>query len=335
MEKLKIGVVGLGKMGLLHASILSFFPEVRLSALCDKSGLMVRLASKIFSRTGIRVISDLDELVGLGLDAVYVTTPISSHTFIVKNVYKKGIARHLFVEKTLASSYAEANELSKLAPHESVNMVGYMKRFSVIFRKAKDLLTQETLKEMSCFKAYAYSSDFIGDSKTLRTSEARGGALRDLGCHVIDLALWFFGDFKVESVANQTLAGNGAGDSVSFRVKRSDGLEGEFDISQCKRDYRMPEVGLFIRGSNGTIEVNDDRLRLTESNSEKSTTWYRHDLNDYVDFQLGEPEYFREDQCFIRSILEHQKPEPNFFTGSKVDSIIDQVRHSHGFDSNE
>jgi predicted dehydrogenase len=326
MERLKIGVVGLGKMGLLHASILNFFPEVRLSALCDKSALILRLTRKILSRAGISVVSDLDKLVGLGLDAVYVTTPISSHSFIAKNVYKKGIARHLFVEKTLASSYAEADELCKLVQHEGVNMVGYMKRFSVTFRKTKDLLTQETLKEVSSFKAYAYSSDFMGDSKGSRTSVARGGALRDLGCHVIDLALWFFGDFKVESDANQAPAGNGARNSVYFRVRRSDGLEGEFDISQCKRDYRMPEVGLLIRGSNGTIEVNDDRLRFEELNSGKSTTWYRHDLYDSVDFWLGEPEYFREDQHFIRSILDGRDAESNFCTASKVDHIIDQVR---------
>lgn len=335
MERVKIGVVGLGKMGLLHASILNFFPEVRLSALCDKSALMIRLASRILSREGISVVSDLDRLVGLGLDAVYVTTPISSHSSIAKSIIRNSIAPHLFVEKTLASNFAEADELCRLVQHEAVNMVGYMKRFSVTFRKTNELLTQETLKDVSSFKAYAYSSDFMGDSKGLRTSVARGGALRDLGCHVIDLALWFFGEFSVESVASQAQAGDVARNSVSFRVKRSDGLEGEFDISQCKRDYRMPEVGLFIRGSNGTIEVNDDRLRLKESNSGKSTTWYRHDLNDSVDFWLGEPEYFREDQHFIRSILKQQKSEPNFFTGSKVDLIIDQVRHSYGCDSNE
>jgi predicted dehydrogenase len=327
-EKIRIGVVGLGKMGLLHASILNFFPEVKLAALCDKSGLMVRLASKVFSRTGINVISDLEKLVDLDLDAVYVTTPISSHSFIARNIYKSGIARHLFVEKTLASTYAEADELCRLVPQESVNMVGYMKRFSVTFGKAKDLLSQGTFEEVSSFKAYAYSSDFMGDNKASRTSAARGGALRDLGCHVIDLALWFFGDFKVISVTNESAAGN----SVSFRVRRSDGLEGEFDISQCKKDYRMPEIGLSMQGSKGTIEVNDDRVRLEESNKGKLATWYRHDLNDNVDFWLGETEYFREDQHFIKSILKHKNCEPSFLTASKVDFIIDQVRHTHGFE---
>jgi predicted dehydrogenase len=219
-----------------------------------------------------------------------------------------------------------------LVPQESVNMVGYMKRFSVTFGKAKDLLSQGTLEEVSSFKAYAYSSDFMGDSKASRTSAARGGALRDLGCHVIDLALWFFGDFKIISVTDESATGIAAGNSVSFRVRRSDGLEGEFDISQCKRDYRMPEIGLSIQSSKGTIEVNDDRVRLEESNKDKPVTWYRHDLNDNVDFWLGETEYFREDQLFIKSILRHKNCEPSFLAASKVDFIIDQVRHMHGFE---
>ena len=43
-KKLKVGVVGLGKMGLLHASLLSVMPNVQLAALCDKSWLMRKLA---------------------------------------------------------------------------------------------------------------------------------------------------------------------------------------------------------------------------------------------------------------------------------------------------
>jgi len=335
VDTIRIAVVGLGKMGLLHASILNFFPAVRLTALCDKSGLMVRIARKVFSQAGIRVVSGLEELADLDLDAVYVTTPISSHSAIARFIYKNGMARHLFVEKTLAPNYAEADELCRLVPQESVNMVGYMKRFSVTFGKAKDLITRGVLKEVTSFRAYAYSSDFMGDSKSSKTSGARGGPLRDLGCHVIDLALWFFGDFNVVSGANEAASGTTAGNSEFFRVQRSDGLEGEFDISQCMKDYRMPEIGLTIQGSNGTIKVNDDMAQLEESNTGKSTTWYRHDLNDNVDFWLGETEYFREDQHFINAILKHEKCEPSFLTAARVDSIIDKVRHMHGSGSNE
>ena len=48
-RKLRFAVIGLGKMGLLHASILNVIPNVELVALVDKSALMNRLYKRIFS----------------------------------------------------------------------------------------------------------------------------------------------------------------------------------------------------------------------------------------------------------------------------------------------
>lgn len=324
-EKLRVAVVGLGKMGLLHASILNVLPNAQLTALCDKSTLILRFSRKIFD--GVHVVDDVEKLSGLDLDVVYVTTPIFSHSFVTKNVYLRGIARNIFVEKTLASSYDEAKELCELVQSfGGVNMVGYMKRFAVTFRKAKELLDQETLGEVFSFEAYGYSSDFFGSDKNSKASSSRGGVLGDSGCHAVDLVLWFFGDLQVDSAKLESLTDAHSEDSVYFRVKKSNSLVGEFNISWCMENYRLPEFGLLIKGSKGIMRVNDDKLEL-KLNDGKSFTWYRHDLNDNVFFWLGAPEYFREDKYFIKSVLEDRNVEPSFYTASKVDYIIDQVRY--------
>jgi len=72
--------------------------------------------------------------------------------------------------------------------------------------------------------------------------------------------------------------------------------------------------------------VNDDKLELKPDNG-KSFTWYRHDLQDNVAFWLGGSEYFREDECFVKSVVEGHNAEPSFYTASKVDQIIDQVKN--------
>jgi predicted dehydrogenase len=328
--KLRVAVVGLGKMGLLHASILNVLHNVELKALCDKSALILRFSKKVFAGAGVDITSDLEKLSDLDLDLVYVTTPIFSHSVIAKNVYSSGIARNLFVEKTLASSYDEAKELCELAHRfGGINMVGYMKRFAVVFRKAKDLLAQEILGDVFSFEAYAYSSDFLARAGSSKASASRGGALRDLGCHVVDLALWFFGDLQLGSVKLHSITEREFGNSIDFSIKTSSGLEGQFRVSQCMENYRLPEVGFRISGSKGTMKVNDDRLDLKLYDG-KSFLWYRHDLDDNVDFWLGEPEYFREDQYFVNSVLEGQSAQPSFHDASKVDQIIDQVRHEGG-----
>jgi len=311
-------------MGLLHASILSTLPHVHLVALCDKSHMLLGFFRKMFKAN---LLDDIGKLSSLNLDAVYVTTPIPTHFSIVKALYLNRIAGSVFVEKTLAASYDKANELCQLAQSfGGVNMVGYQRRLNVSFRKAKDLLTQGTIGQVASFNAYAYSSDLLGSKKNSKTSAFRGGVLKDLGAHVVDLALWFFGDLTVDSARLKSATERDSDDSVYFRVNGSNGLEGEFNASWCMENYRLPEFGLLIKGSKGIIRVNEDKVEL-KLDDRKLSTWYRHDLNDNVDFLLGAPEYFREDKCFVKSVLDGCNAEPSFYTASKVDYIIGQVKY--------
>lgn len=139
----------------------------------------------------------------------------------------------------------------------------------------------------------------------------------DLGSHVLDLALWYFQNLQIESVEGNTI------DDIFFKVKDPDGLEGAFDISWRRQGYRNPEIRLTIKGSKGTITVDNSSVRL--QNNGDPGIWYRHDLNDNVPFLLGAPEYFREDEYFIQSILAGRNAEPSFETASKVDQLISEV----------
>jgi predicted dehydrogenase len=324
-QKLRFGVIGLGKMGLLHASLLNVFPETKLVAVCEKSSLMNMVFKRVFSTSEIKIVNNFEKFSEMNLDAVYVTTPISSHSFIVKALYENNITRNVFVEKTLALNYNQSQELCEIAKRvDGITMVGYMKRFSVVFKKAKEILAQGNLGEPQRFKAYAYSSDFLGLTKESKSSAKRGGALSDLGCHVIDLALWMLGRLEIHEVLSVVRNEAGSETSVSFKAENSDGVDGQFDISQSMPGYRMPEFGLSIECSEGKIEANDDRLCLTSSGGQRKL--YRHDLNDGVRFFLGDPEYFRENSHFVNSLLKNQPCELSFENASMVDYVIDQVR---------
>lgn len=320
---IRVGVVGLGKMGLLHASILNVIPDVKLVAVCDKSSLIRRISSRLLK--GVKCTEDIQDFTGLDIDAIFVTTPIPSHFFLIKKIYEEKLAPNLFAEKTLASDFAKSKELAELANASGgVAMVGYMKRYSVTFNKARSILNQKILGDLASFEAYAYSSDFAETDEESTISGHRGGVLGDLGSHVVDLALWFFGGFEVES-AKLKLTSNLSEDSAQFNVKGASSLKGSFDISWCKPGYRMPEFGLTLKGKNGTLTVNDDEVTLT-LDSKKPQKWYRLDLDDNVDFLLGAPEYYREDEHFIKSIINKEKIESDFYSASQVDYILDQVK---------
>lgn len=318
-RKLRIGVVGLGKMGLVHSSMINVLPGVQLVAVCEKNSMIRKFAKKLFK--GVDVVDDVAKLTEFDLDAIYVTTPIPTHFPIVKTICSANIAPNIFVEKTLCQKYEESKQLCDLVEKTNgVNMVGYLRRFYVTFRKTKDLLSEGAIGHPVSFRAYAYSSDFHGTKEL----PSRGGVLRDLGCYAIDLAQWFFDEFTVDSVGLAAQTEQQPDELISFESSTPDGLIGHFDISWRKENYRMPEVGFSINGADGEILVNDDKVELRPETG-KAFVWYRHDLNDGVQFCLGLPEYYREDSQFIDSILRCHRTEPNFSAATKVDQIISQV----------
>jgi len=322
-----VAVVGVGKMALLHASILASMEDARIAAFCETNQVVRRFAGKMFP--GVKVVSSVTELAGMGLDAVYVTTPAGSHFPIIKTVYDMGIARHVFVEKPLAVSFAQAKEACELVGKRGgVNMVGYNRRYSVTFARARQVLGEGILGELKSFEANAYSSDFHG-ARPNRKGSSRGGVISDLGCHVTDLALWLFGPMDVTRAEMKSILGGPSEDEASFSVLTKSGLLGQIRASWCKAEYRMPDIGLAVEGAKGVLKVDEDKVQLSLDGG-GSQTWYKHDLGDEVPFFIGGTDYVREDCAFIRAVADGRSVEPSFETAREVERVIDEVKRIGG-----
>jgi predicted dehydrogenase len=320
-NNLKVGVVGMGKMGLLHCGILNVLPGVELVGVCEPAKFTRRMLKKILRR--VPVVEDVSEMSRLDLDALFITSPTRTHYVVAKTVFEKDIARNLFVEKPLSCSFAESSKLCDLKGNKNVGMVGYVRRFMVTFMKAKKLLEQEAIGHPLSFSVNMHSSDFFNIHDPA-ASIARGGVLKDIGCYPIDLILWYFGDFSIDSASTESLTGPGAVDSVRFKVRDNGSVPpGEVFVSWCVKGYRMPEVEFSIIGSKGNLVVNDDYIRLDVSG--KTSTLYRLNLNDNVPFWLGNPEYYREDECFVRAIKNQLIEEPSFDSATKVERAIEEI----------
>ena len=320
----KVGVVGLGKMGLLHASILSANPGVDLVAICEQNRLVRRFVNN--SLTVPNIVGDVKDLRGLQLDAVYVTTPAPSHYEIIKSLFHQSIVQSVFSEKPLASNNEQAAELSQLAQESGgVSMVGYHGRHSVTFNKDRTLLQDGVLGDIVSFESYARSSDFFGSEHAWRKSVNRGGVLGDLGSHAIDAALWFFGDFQLESATIKSMGGQTSEDFALLTVRTRSGLNGRIEASWHMENYRLPEIGLVVNGSLGMLRVNEDIVELIPDDG-SPMAWYRQNLDDTVPFVLGATEYVREDEFFIRAVAEGGLGKPDFLAASRVDDILSQAR---------
>jgi len=323
---MNFAIVGMGKMGILHASILGALPGVRVAAVCEKKRVVRRFAKNALP--GVRIVEDLSELEGMGIDAVYVATLPGSHHPVVREIYSRDIARNVFVEKSLAANHEQAAEMCRWAENQAgVTMVGFQKRFGATFMKAKEILDEGGVGDVRSFEAYAYSSDFVDRADT-EQSLSRGGVLRDAGCHAIDLALWYFGDVEMASVNNARRNGDAPAsdlppDFTSAKVTTPNGAEGTFNVSAQVPGYRLPEIGMTVVGSEGTLRVNEDRLEIVNGGRRR---WHRHDLHDSeVPFLLGEPEYVRENVAFVNAVMEGQPTGADFNAGRRVERVIDQI----------
>jgi predicted dehydrogenase len=320
--KTRVAIVGLGKMGLMHASIMGMFSDVELVAICEKSSLIRRFGGKMIP--GVELVENLLDLNQKDLNAILITTPPASHFSIIKSVYEDKIARHIFTEKPLAVSYSQAQELVGLAEkYGGVNMVGYHRRFSVTFNKAKQILESGEIGDTSSFEGHAYSADFLG-AKTAAQAKGRGGVIEDSGCHVIDIALWILGDMEVVNARVGSILGPGSEDEACIEVRTLNNIEGTFRASWCKEGYRLPDMCLKIKGTLGTLTVNEDQVQIDYANG-KTVIWYKHHLDDNVPFSIGGNEYQRQDQLFIKGVVQGTPVEPGFNTASNVHKLIDQA----------
>ena len=131
MDKIKIGIIGMGRMGITHFSIINSHPQVEIIAVADTSKITTDLLKKYVS--GLQVFKDFKELIEkANPDAIIVCTPPSLHFEICKLAFENNI--HVFAEKPFTADVKQAQSLMDMfASKNLINQVGYVNRFNDVF----------------------------------------------------------------------------------------------------------------------------------------------------------------------------------------------------------
>lgn len=321
---IKIGVIGLGKMGLLHSSILNTMQDTKIVAICEKQRIVRSFAKRMLP--SINIVGNLEEMASHTIDAYYVTASVGAHYPIIKEVYTLLPSKNIFVEKPLCISSVQSREICEMAVrHSGIPMVGYTKRFSATFKKAHELINSEILGDIVHVTASAFSSDFYGTEKFVLQGYARGGVLRDLGCHAIDLLHWLIGTFTVKTADVRTKSRGRLSyvNEVQTILQFNGSVEGGLTISWCKENYRMPQVDIEVRGTTGKLMVNEYRIELVSG--DEKTVMRKNELETGVPFFLGESDYYHEDEVFIDAVRSNKTVDIDFTTACRTDVIIDEI----------
>lgn len=133
------------------------------------------------------------------IDIVDINAPSDAHKPIAVEAARAG--KHLFCEKPLALTLADAREMLEEAERAGVkHMVGFNYRFAPAVRLAKKLVEEGRLGKVYHFRGW-FLQDWILDPEfplvwRLQKKIAGSGAHGDLGAHVIDLARYLIGEFQ-------------------------------------------------------------------------------------------------------------------------------------------
>jgi len=123
--RIRVGVVGVGYLGKLHAKIYAGMPNVELVGVVDVNADAAR---DVAAQYGCGAFTDPAELLGK-IDAVSIVVPTSLHLPVAKSFLERGV--HMLMEKPLAPTLEEAKELVQLAERSrGIFQVGHLERFN-------------------------------------------------------------------------------------------------------------------------------------------------------------------------------------------------------------
>jgi predicted dehydrogenase len=220
-EPLRVGVVGLGYWGPNLARNFAQLPEAELTWCCDANQARRDHFSAQFPDA--RMTGRLDDLLcDEALDAVVIATPVPSHHALAKAALEAG--KHVFVEKPLAWTVAEARELERLAGERGRTlMVGHLLRFHPGVVKLRELIEAGELGEV----LYVY-----GNRQNLGVIREDENALWSLGVHDISVVLYLLGGRPVEvSARGECYVRPGVEDVVFGYLKLAGGQVGHLHLS--------------------------------------------------------------------------------------------------------
>jgi predicted dehydrogenase len=308
MEKVRIGIVGMGNMGKYHADYLvkGKVAHAELSAVCSTS------PEKLSAyKDPVAVFGNGEEMIRSGsIDAVLVATPHYQHTSLGICAIENGI--HLMVEKPISAHKADAERLIEVSTqHPDIVFGGmFQLRTEPRYLKLKKLIADGDLGDIvrinwiitDWFRTEAYYAS--GGWRATWKGEG-GGVLLNQCLHQLDALQWLVGmPSKVRSFAEcGRFHDIEVEDNVTAYLEYPNGATGVFVSSTGE----APGSNRFeIAGTRGRVVLENDQIKFTRNES----CMLEHSKNSPIGF--SKPEVWEVDIPFGNAELPHAILMRNF-----------------------
>lgn len=330
----RVGIIGLGWMGQLHARYLEGVRHATLSAVSDMNKEVLHQVAQAY---GVAAFRDYRNLIGSdAIDAVYIVTPQKYHYEIMKDAIASG--KHILCEKPLALTRKEIAHLRELAKTSKGRIiVDFPERFVISTQESVDLIEQGAIGEIQFIRMnfrFSMKNHHETHGSWVFDRSQGGGLILESSVHLWDMVRWVS---KQEIVSISAIAHNHEGsqfeDSFAAIAYLENGGIVMVDMSGWLPKESATDKRMEIIGSDGVIYIDEFRNFLTvhsekgiENNPGMITTGMTHkDLLWHSSIEGGVK---RLNQYFIDCIEQDREPYPTIEDGARATEITWSILHS-------
>jgi myo-inositol 2-dehydrogenase/D-chiro-inositol 1-dehydrogenase len=309
MEKLKVGIIGAGYIGGVHAAVLARDERVRVAAVYDVDDARAKERARA---SGARVSRSAEELIE-SVDAVYITTPNTKHTELATSAAAAG--KHVFCEKPMATTLDAARAVLRAAQASGgIFQVGHNRRFAPVYVLLKRMLADE------CAPHSAHAKMNRGEllnPQWVADPTLTGGFLYETTIHMFDMLRFLFGEVT-ELVAFGSTHEYREVDDFSVLLRFASGAHSTL-CSSADASWLFPFERVEVFSHHATLTTREmESLVRSEALDGRHTTHSMHQLTK--EEKWG---YAQEDRSFIDSIIEGTTPAVTALDGYKSVELVD------------
>lgn len=330
---IRIGVVGLGKMGISHLSMIRPHPDVEVAAVCDATKYLLDVLGKY---TGVATYSDYAQMLAEAeLDAVIIATPTHMHEPMVRAALERGL--HVFCEKPFVLDPTDGERLVELAGERGlVTQVGYHNHHVGSFREVKRLVDAGAIGDVVGGLAEAYGPVVLKQSgRTWRSkASAGGGCLYDYAAHPLDLVTWYLGAPDSVSGVAASIFSRETDDMVTATLTYPSASV-QLNVNWSDESQRKMTTKVTLWGTAGRIYADRQEIQVFLRDTATPPPGYHHGWNVHYTTELMEAPYFyvrgeeysTQLDMFVRSIRDGVITGDNDFASAlRTDRVIAAIR---------
>ena len=288
---MKVGLLGAGRIGALHAGVLARDPGVDEILVGDAD---MQRAEEVAQEVGGEA-GRIEAVLGAGPDAVVIAASTPAHAPLIRASVEAGIPA--FCEKPIALGYEETVEIAREVEASGATLqVGFQRRFDAGYAEARRLIETGAIGTIYSLRLATHDPDPPPEEYI----PASGGIFRDLHIHDFDILRWLTGGevedvYAAGSVRNfDFFAEHGDVDTSAALIRMKDGVVAV--LTGGRHDPLGYDVRSEVFGSRDSVAVGMDRrtpLRSIEpgiTSSEK--TAYPNFQDRFLDAYRAEMEHF-------------------------------------------